>query len=393
MSSPDLKQDDIDAVLEVLQTRYLSRGSRVKAFEKAVASYVGCEYAVAVSSGTSALHLAVKAAGIEEGELVITTPFSFIASTNCLLYERAVPVFVDVDPSTMNIDPGLVRQAAADLREGGLAAKSWLPRSCRSRDFPPGKLKAVLAVDIFGQPADMDALRDVTDQHDLVLIEDSIEALGAEYKGRKAGTLGDVGAFAFYPNKQMTSGEGGILVTDRSDWAALYRSLRNQGRNHRDDYLIHERLGYNYRLNEMSAALALSQLDRLENLLAKRQQVVEWYDQYLSGVRDINQLQIAPETSQMSWFLYLIQLKSRQQRERLLWELKKKDIPSRPYFAPIHLQPFYARRFGFQRGDYPAVEKAGDTCLALPFSGVMTEEEVAYVSQAVISILRDGKTA
>ena len=321
---------------------------------------------------------------------MITTPFSFIASANCLLYERAVPVFVDIDPTTLNLDPEQVQQAAADLQERGLAAERWLPHSLRVQALPTGDLKAILAVDVFGQPADMDALQEVADRYGLVLIEDSIEALGAEYKGRKAGTLGDVGAFAFYPNKQMTSGEGGILVTDRSDWAALYRSLRNQGRNPEEDYLIHERLGYNYRLNEMSAALALSQMERLEELLAKRQHIVEWYDQYLSSVPDIGRLWIAPETTRMSWFLYIIQLKTRQQRDLLLQELAKKNIPSRPYFAPIHLQPFYTRQFGFRRGDFPEAEKAGDICLALPFSGVMTEEEVAYVSQAVTSILLAG---
>jgi len=264
MSSPDLSNSDIEAVHEVLETRYLSIGPKTKAFEEAVAAYAGTSYGVSVNSGTSGLHLAVIAAGIGEGDLVITTPFSFIASANCMLFERAIPIFVDIDPLTFNIDPNLVAQAVADLNEGGKKARRWLPEKLKDLDLKKGDLKALLPVDAFGQPADFDPLQKIARENDLVIIEDSCEALGAAYKGRQAGTLGDIGVFAFYPNKQMTTGEGGMLVTDKEGWANLFMSLRNQGRDVFDAWLNHTRLGYNYRIDEMSAALGLSQISRID---------------------------------------------------------------------------------------------------------------------------------
>ena len=217
MSSPDITTAEIEAVSRVLATRYLSIGSQIQAFEEAFASTVGTEHAVGVNSGTSGLHLAVIAAGIKAGDFVITTPFSFVSSANCILFERAIPIFVDIDPQTLNIDPALVAQAADDLARGGGAANRWLPPALRksptSNLQPPTSnlqppIKAVLPVDAFGQPADYDPIQEVAERHGLVVIEDSCEAIGAEYKGRKAGTLGDVAVFAFYPNTQMTTGEG-----------------------------------------------------------------------------------------------------------------------------------------------------------------------------------------
>ncbi|NQS92579.1 MAG: DegT/DnrJ/EryC1/StrS family aminotransferase, partial [Chloroflexi bacterium] len=277
MSSPDLSDNDIQAVQDVLETRYLSLGPKTTAFEEAVAAYAGTKYGVSVNSGTSGLHLAVIAAGIGDGDLVITTPFSFIASANCMLFERAIPVFVDIDPKTFNIDPEQVARAAADLNMGGEAAEYWLPAKLKGNQNNLGELKAILPVDAFGQPADFDPLQKTARDYDLVIIEDSCEALGAAYKGRQAGTLGDVGVFAFYPNKQITTGEGGMLVTDNEEWANLYLSLRNQGRDVFDAWLNHTRLGYNYRIDEMSAALGLSQLNRIEELIEKRARVAAWY--------------------------------------------------------------------------------------------------------------------
>jgi dTDP-4-amino-4,6-dideoxygalactose transaminase len=226
MSSPDLTEAERQAVASVLRTPSLSMGHEIEAFEAAFCDFTGCKHAIGVNSGTGGLHLCVRAAGISDGDLVITTPFSFVASANVLLFERAVPVFVDVDPLTGNIDPNLVRQAAADLRQGGQAAGRWLPR----RGVHQGAgLKAILPVDVFGQPADLDQIRDTARQHQLKVIEDSCEALGAVYKGRPAGTLADYGVFAFYPNKQITTGEGGMVVTDDDEAAALMRALRNQG--------------------------------------------------------------------------------------------------------------------------------------------------------------------
>jgi len=385
MSSPQLNNADIEAVSRVLQTRYLSLGPQLEAFEQAFASYVGTEHAVGVNSGTSGLHLAVIAAGVEQQDLVITTPFSFIASANAVLFERAIPVFVDIDPQTLNINPALVAEAADDLAQGGSAGRRWLPPAMR--DGPvgdlPGNLRAILPVDAFGQPADYEPIRRVAERHGLAVIEDACEAIGSEYQGRRAGTLGDVAVFAFYPNKQMTTGEGGMIVTDRQDWAALFRSLRNQGRDVFDAWLNHTRLGYNYRMDEMSAALGLSQLERIEDLLAKRDRVAAWYNERLAQVEGVRIPHIAPSTTRMSWFVYVVQIAPEVGRKRVMDVLQARGIPSRPYFTPIHLQPFYVERFGYQRGDFPFTKAAGDRCLALPFSGVMSEDQVDYVCEAL----------
>ncbi|HEY62572.1 MAG TPA: DegT/DnrJ/EryC1/StrS family aminotransferase, partial [Anaerolineae bacterium] len=333
------------------------------------------------------LHLAIIAAGIGDGDLVITTPFSFIASSNSILFERAIPIFVDIDPKTYNIDPDQVAQAAYDLVQGGETAKKWLPPSFRTPNSAIRNLKAILPVDAFAQPADYDPLHAVAEEHDLIIIEDSCEAIGAEYKGRNAGTLGDVAVFAFYPNKQMTTGEGGMIVTNNAEWDALFRSLRNQGRDVFDAWLNHTRLGYNYRMDEMSAALGISQLNRIESLLAKREQVADWYNERLAEVVGIETPYIASTTTRMSWFVYVVRITSSVGRDRVMTILKEHDIPSRPYFTPIHLQPFYMDKFGYNRGDFPVTEEAGDTCLALPFSGVMTEEQVDIVCNTLKAAL------
>jgi len=255
MSSPDLTEAERQSVMGVLQTPNLSMGPQIGKFEAAFCSYIGSKHAISVNSGTAGLHLCVRAAGVGPGDLVLTTPFSFVASSNVLLFEQAVPVFVDVDPRTGNMDPDLTAQAARDLAQGGSAAQRWLPRRGAGTT---GNLKAILGVDVFGQPADWDALGATAREYGLGLIEDSCEALGAEYKGRKAGTLADTAVFAFYPNKQITTGEGGLIVTDNDQAALLMRALRNQGRAPGDTWLQHTHLGYNYRLDDLSAALGLS---------------------------------------------------------------------------------------------------------------------------------------
>lgn len=386
MSSPDITESEVEAVNGVLRTPYFSIGPQIKAFEQALSSYVGTRYAVGVNSGTSGLHLAIIAAGVAEGDLVVTTPFSFISSANCILFERAIPIFVDIDPQTLNVNPALVAQAADDLARGGDAAERWLPPAIRHSPFAIRDLKAILPVDAFGQPADYDPIRATAERHNLVVIEDSCEAIGAEYKGRKAGTLGDVGVFAFYPNKQMTTGEGGMIVADRDDWNALFRSLRNQGRDVFDAWLNHTRLGYNYRMGEMSAALGVSQLRRIEELLAKREQVAGWYNERLVDVEGVRTPYIAPTTTRTSWFVYVVRIAPEIGRDRVMARLKEQGIPSRPYFTPIHLQPFYVQKFGYQRGDFLVTEEAGDTCLALPFSSVMLEEQVDYVCDALRAV-------
>ncbi|WP_322494937.1 DegT/DnrJ/EryC1/StrS family aminotransferase [Chloroflexus sp.] len=384
MSSPDITAAEIAAVNQVLQTSYLSIGPQIVAFEQAMAQYVGLPHAVGVNSGTSGLHLCCIAAGARDGDLVITTPFSFIASANSILYERALPVFVDVDPATGNIDPTIVAEAAADLRRGGAAAARWLPR----RHGPIGALKAIMPVHAFGQPADMDPINAVAAEYGLHVIEDACEAIGSTYKGQMAGTLGDAAVFAFYPNKQMTTGEGGMIVTRHDDWAALFRSLRNQGRDVFDAWLNHTRLGYNYRLDELSAALGVAQLQRIEELIARRAQVAAWYHEQLADLDLVERPQISPHTTRMSWFVYVVRILPPADRNTVMQRLAAAGIPSRPYFTPIHLQPFYRELFGYEHGDFPVTERLGALSLALPFSSVMREEHVTEVVHHLRAALR-----
>jgi dTDP-4-amino-4,6-dideoxygalactose transaminase len=383
MSSPDLTANELEAVEAVLRTPVLSIGPRIDEFEKSIAMYVGTDHAIGVSSGTAGLHLAVIAAGIGAGDLVITTPFSFVASANCLLYERAVPVFVDIDPNTLCLDAALAAQAVDDLAGGHSAATYWLPPANRHISSAIRRPKAILPVDVFGQPAEYDPICQIADQNDLVIIEDACEAIGAEYRGRKAGTLGDVAVFAFYPNKQMTTAEGGVIVTNRDDWDALFRSLRNQGRDESGTWLNHVRLGYNYRLDELSAALGVAQLQRIEELLAKRERVARMYNERLRGVDGITIPNVSTATSRMSWFVYVIRLAPDIDRNAVMSRLHARGISCRPYFSPIHLQPFYAQEFGYQPGDFPVTEAAAQSTLALPFHGNLDEATVAVVCDAL----------
>jgi dTDP-4-amino-4,6-dideoxygalactose transaminase len=383
MSAPDITPADVAAVHAVLETPHLSMGPRGDEFEQRFAAYTGTAYAAGVNSGTSGLHLATIAAGVGPGDLAITTPFSFVASANCLLYEGAIPLFVDIDPETLNIDASLVARAAEDLARGGRAARRWLPPALQQRADRPGALKAILAVDVFGQPADYDLLRQTATQHGLALIEDACEAVGAEYKGRRAGTLGDVAVFAFYPNKQMTTGEGGVVVTDRQEWDALFRSLRNQGRDESGTWLNHVRLGYNYRLDEMSAALGLSQLARIEELLQKRERVAHMYGEHLRQVPCVAAPVVAPTTTRASWFVYVVRLAPGIERDAVMARLQAQGIACRPYFTPIHLQPFYVERLGYRPGSFPITEAVSHSTLALPFYNNLDEETVALVCRAL----------
>jgi len=390
MSSPDITDVEREAVAAVLRTPNLSMGEEIIAFEQKVSEYCGVNHAIGVSSGTAGLHLCVRAANIEAEDLVITTPFSFVASANVLLFERAIPVFVDVDPRTGNMDPSLVYQAVTDISRGGEDARRWLPRAGVSeqvRLHPQRKLKAILPVDVFGQPADMDPINRTAYDHNLALIEDSCEALGAEYKGVKAGTLGDYGVFAFYPNKQITTGEGAMILTDDDQGADLIRALRNQGRSPGDTWLQHTHLGYNYRLDEMSAALGRVQMARLDEMVDKRKQVADWYTDRLGDFAGIETQQILPSTSRMSWFVYVVRFSDGAERDRIAEALKTRGIPNRPYFVPIHLQPYMVSQFGYRSGDFPVTENLGERSLALPFSGVMTEEQVEVVCSTIEALL------
>jgi len=357
MSSPSINDDDVAAVLEVLRTPSLSMGPQVRAFEVAVANYAGTAEAVAVNSGTSGLHLCLAAAGIGPGDEVVTTPFSFVASGNCALYQGATPVFADIDPLTLNIDPNEV--------EGRLTKRTG----------------AIVPVDVFGQPAPIEDLREIADRHGLGLFQDACEAIGAERNGTRVGKSADAAVFAFYPNKQMTTGEGGIIVTDDGSFAGVLRSLANQGRDDAGTWMNHVRLGFNYRLDEMSAALGLSQLGRLDALLDRRAKVADWYNQRLSALTAVAVPFVAPETTRMSWFVYVVRLDERIDRAALMTALEEDGVATRPYFVPIHLQPLYRERFAYKPGDFPVTERIARTTLALPFFTDMTEDQVDYVCE------------
>src|SRR5581483_6678522 len=337
MSSPDLTDVERQAVMDVLNTPYLSMGEQTPAFEQTFCELTGVKHSVAVNSGTAGLHLCVRAAEIGEGDLVITTPFSFVASTNVLLYENAVPVYVDIDPRTGNIDPQLVAQAASDLAEGGKKAQKWLPRKGSEKKRT---LKAPLPVDGFGQPADYASLLKAAREFKLEGIEDSCEALGATYKEKQAGTFGDLAVFAFYPNKQMTTGEGGVIITNDDKAADVMRALRNQGRAPGDTWLQHTYLGYNYRIDEMSAALGVVQMKRLDELMNKRDRVAGWYNERLSEIPGVEIPFVEKTTTRMSWFVYVVRFDAKIDRDDLIKRLEAQGIPARPYFAPIHLQPY-----------------------------------------------------
>ena len=386
-----LPEDDLRSVLKVLDGPNLSMGPQIAAFEKYFCDYTGAKHAIGVNSGTAGLHLCVRAAGIQSGDWVLTTPFSFVASTNVLLFENAVPVFVDVDERTGNVDMARFAEAARDLATGGQKAQKWLPRTGiveTKHASSPSRLKAFLPVDVFGQPPDMDAIRSLANGFGVAVIEDSCEALGSEYKGRKAGRLGDYGVYAFYPNKQITTGEGGVIVTDDDRAANFMRALRNQGRAPGDTWLQHTFMGYNYRLDEMSAALGVTQMQRIEELLAKREQVAKWYDERLAEVPGLGTYAVEPSTTRMSWFVYVIKFAEGIDRDAAARALEAAGIPVRPYFAPIHLQPYMVERFGYRAGDFPVTEDLGRRGLAIPFSSVMTEKMVEQVCQAIRTVLQ-----
>ncbi len=364
LSRPDITQVERDAVNEVLMTPTLSLGPKVPEFEAAFRDYVGCKYAVAVNSGTSGLHLALRAMGVGRGDEVITTPFSFIASSNCILFEDARPVFVDVDPETWNIDSTRI--------EGAITPKT----------------KALLPVDAFGQPADMDPILAIARRHGLRVLEDSCEALGATYQGRKAGTLGEAGVFGFYPNKQVTTGEGGMIVTNDETIYHLASSMRNQGREGMG-WLGHKRLGYNYRLSDINCALGIAQMKRVEEILAKRQKVAAMYVDRLAGEKRVRMQKILPGCH-ISWFVLVVRLNddySTTDRDRMIETLRGRGIGASNYFPPIHLQPFYVEQFGYQRGMFPICEALSDRTIALAFHGQLSEADVDRVCQNFIGLL------
>jgi len=364
LSAPDITIEERRLVDEVLRSGQLSCGPVLASFEREFAARFGARHAIAMSSGTAALHVAMIAAGIGEGDVVITTPFSFVASANAVLYERGTPHFVDIDPGTLTMDVAATLDAIESLA-------------------PTGRLRAVLPVHIFGRPAEMREIVDAARRHGVAVIEDACEAIGASADGVLAGRWGDAAAFGFYPNKQMTTGEGGVLLTDRDDWARLARSLRNQGRSDNGAWLQHDRIGYNYRLDDLSAALGLAQIRRLDELLQKREAVAARYNELFADVEGITPLAPPRRGMQLSWFVYIVRVAPEIGRDRLRSALAARGVDSRPYFPPIHLQPAYRQRFGFRPGTFPHAEAAGQSLLALPMHGNLSADDVEYVVSCV----------
>jgi perosamine synthetase len=366
LAKPNIDEADLAAVRGVLSDPEgrLALGPRLREFERALAAASGRTQAVAVNSGTSALHLIIRSLGIGPGDEVITTPFSFVASTNCILMEGATPVFVDIEPEFLCIDPDAIEA-------------SITPRT-----------RAILAVDVFGHPADWNRLEAVAEQHGLVLIEDSAESLGSRWNGKLCGSFGRAAIFGFYPNKQITTGEGGAVVTDDEALAEMCRSMADQGRGD-GGWLSHVRLGYNYRLDEMSAALGLSQIARLGRLVANRARVAEWYLEDLNSLAEI----VTPHVSanaEMSWFVFVVRLADafdRKDRDRVLDGLRSRGIGCRNYFQPIHLQRFIRETLGTTPGQFPVTEAMGDRTIALPFFPDMTRDQVHIVVESLSSSL------
>ena len=375
LSRPDITDLEIDLVVSSLRSGRLSIGPMVEEFEQRIAAFCGRSHGIAVNSGTSGLHLALLALGIGPGDEVITTPFSFIASSNCILFTGARPVFVDIDPRTLNMDPVAVAKAITS------------------------RTRAIVAVETFGNPAHMAEYEAIAQRHEIPLIEDCCEALGSAHAGRKAGGFGRVGVFAFYPNKQITTGEGGVIVTDDARLADLCRSMRNQGRpiparadttapdaaahgpTPGQTWLSHERLGYNFRMAEMNAALGVAQMRRIPEILAKRQRVAEMYMSRLMDSHDVI-LPNVHEQSTLSWFVFVIRLAStytREERDRIIAGMLRHEVGAKDYFPCIHTQPFYRDKFGYGPGDFPIAESVSTRTIALPFYNDLTEEDVDFV--------------
>ena len=363
LSGPYLGEREEELVLEVMRSGRLSLGPMIDRFEEAFAEHLGVPYAAAVSSGTAGLHLLCITAGIERGDEVITSPYSFAASANCFIYEGGVPVFADIDPRTLNMDPDAVRAAVT-------------PRT-----------KAIVAVDIYGYPCELDELRAIADEHGLAFIQDSCEALGALYKGAPLGTHGPSAVFAFYPNKQMTTGEGGIVTThSEQEWRRL-RSLRNQGRGDSGGWLEHVRLGYNYRLSDVGAAIGLGQVEKLDEILPRRARAAEVYNDLL---RDVDGVQApAPDDADhvRSWFVYVVALRDNATRERVIATFEREGIGFNRYLPSIHLQPYMRERYGFGEGLCPVSEDLSSRTLALPFFTAIDRDQQERVVEVLAGAL------
>lgn len=366
LSKPDITAHEERLLLETLRSGRLSIGPMVEKFEESIAKAAGCRHGVALNSGTSGLHTLLMALGIGPGDEVITTPFSFIASSNCIAFVGATPVFVDIDPVSLNMDPAAVEAAIG-------------PRT-----------KAILAVETFGNPVHMDSYARIAARHEITLIEDACEALGATLSGRPAGSFGRAAVFGFYPNKQITTGEGGMIVTDDEYLANHCRSLRNQGRaiapaTDQGSWLAHERIGYNFRLSELNAAVGVAQAQRLPEILEARRRVANAYVQRLMGVSELV-LPTVDASVSPSWFVFVVRLETRfteDERDRIIMGLRNHEVGAAAYFPCIHTQPCYQQKYGFRRGQFPIAESVSQRTIALPFYNTLTAREIDLVAQTL----------
>jgi perosamine synthetase len=364
LARPVLGESEERAVLDVLRSGQLSLGPRVPAFERAFAAHVGAPWASAVSSGTAGLHLALRGVGVKDGDEVLTSPLSFVASANAALYERARPVFADIDPLTLNLDP---QAAAAAVTE---------------------RTRALLPVHIFGYPADMPAFEAIAARHDLGIVEDACEALGAVHAdGIAVGGRGHPAVFGFYANKQLTTGEGGMVTLGDEALKGRIDSERNQGRAPDMGWLDHDRLGFNYRLSDVACALGLAQLERLDDMLAARARVAGLYREALAGIEDLGLPCEDRDGHKRGWFVFVVQLPHDVDRDATIRALAAKRIQSKPYLPAIHLMSFYRERFGHREGEFPVCEDVAKRSLALPFFPQMSEGQLARVGEGLRAVL------
>jgi perosamine synthetase len=362
LSAPWIDERDEELVLEVLRSGWLSLGPTGPRFESLFADTVDAPHCAAVSSGTAGLHLCMRLAGVTQGDEVITSPYSFVASANCAIYEGATPVFADIDPSTFNLDPAAVEAAITP------------------------KTKAIVAVDIFGYPAEYDELLALCERHGIAMIEDACEALGALYKGKPLGSHGHPAVWAFYPNKQMTTGEGGAVTTHDPGQHELLTSLRNQGRLETSSWLQHGRLGYNYRLDDLSAALGIGQLEKLDQILQSRRRVALAYDELLAGL-DIETPLLDDEDHVRSWFVYVVKLPAGVDRDAVMGRLADRGVATAPYLPSIHLQSYMRDRYGFGEGMLPVSEDCSARTMALPFHARLERGDQERVAEALAAAI------
>jgi perosamine synthetase len=361
LARPVITARERELVLEVLDSRQLSLGPMLARFERDWAERIGVRHAVACSSGTAGLHMCLHAAGVGPGDEVITSSFSFVASANAVLFTGAEVVFAEVDPQTFNMDPAAVEAAIT-------------PRT-----------KALVVVDIFGYPAEIPPLIDIARRHRLVIVEDACQTIDGEYDGKKLGTWGHPAVYGFYANKQLTTAEGGVILTDDDQLAALLKSLSNQGRSDDGAWLVHSRLGFNYRLSDVHAAIGVGQLEHLDQMQAGRAQVADWYQQRVRAIPNVQPMFTGPQ--RRSWFVYAPRLASGIDRNAVITQLDELGISAKPYLPCIHLQPFYQDQFGYRPGTLPVTEAISASTIALPFFPEMTEDQVDQVCAALATVL------